>query len=139
MGVIKATELAALERAAECLRLLAHPHRLRIIQLLSQKEFTVGEIAQACGIPAPMASDHLRLMQHCGFLSSVKRGRCVYYRIVESHLTNLLSCIEGRFGVGCVEESILMNDPMMAIPSTSQSAPLSNFDGSGPFEHISAG
>ncbi|MGA1525980.1 MAG: transcriptional regulator, partial [Planctomycetota bacterium] len=38
----------ALEGAAECLRTLAHPHRLRMVQMLLQAEFTVGELAAAC-------------------------------------------------------------------------------------------
>jgi DNA-binding transcriptional ArsR family regulator len=87
-----------LERAAECLRTLAHPHRLRMIQMLLRGRYTVGELAEACGIPSHMASEHLRLMQHCGFLSPEKDGRKAYYQIVEPHLANIMACIETRFG-----------------------------------------
>jgi DNA-binding transcriptional ArsR family regulator len=96
---LKLTELEALGQAAECLRTLAHPHRLRMVQMLLQGDYTVGELAEACGIPSPMASEHLRLMQRCGFLSSEKEGRMVYYKVVEPHLKNILGCIESRFGV----------------------------------------
>lgn len=95
---LRLTELSALEHAAECLKTLAHPHRLRMVQMLLQGEFTVGELAEACGIPSPMASEHLRLMQRCGFLTSEKNGRKVFYRIAERHLANILACIEDRFG-----------------------------------------
>ena len=94
---IRLTELKALEQAAECLKVLAHPHRLRMVQMLLQGSFTVGELAEACGIASPMASDHLRLMQHCGFLASRKEGRTVYYSVVEPHLERILACIEDRF------------------------------------------
>ena len=60
--------LEALGQAAECLRTLAHPHRLRIVQMLLAGRYTVGGLAEACGIPSHMASEHLRLMQRCGFL-----------------------------------------------------------------------
>jgi DNA-binding transcriptional ArsR family regulator len=93
------TDLAALEQAAECLRILAHPHRLRIVQMLLQGQFTVGQLADSCGIPSAMASEHLRLMQRCGFLDSDRSGRQVFYRVAEPHLKNILSCIESRFGV----------------------------------------
>lgn len=96
---LKLTDLKDLEQAAECLRTLAHPHRLRMIQMLLQGKFTVGELADACGLPSAMASEHLRLMQHCGFLKSEKDGRKVYYQVTESHLKNILSCVEERFGV----------------------------------------
>jgi DNA-binding transcriptional ArsR family regulator len=95
---LRLTDLPALERAAECLKILAHPHRLRMIQMLLQGDFTVGELAEACQIPSPMASEHLRLMQRCGFLTSQKEGRKVFYRVAESHLANFLACIEDRFG-----------------------------------------
>lgn len=91
------TPLPALERAAECLKVLAHPHRLRIIQMLLRGKHSVGELAESCGIPSHMASEHLRLMQRCGFLDSEKDGRIAYYRVVESHLTRIMACIEDRF------------------------------------------
>jgi DNA-binding transcriptional ArsR family regulator len=96
----KLTDLKALEQAAECLRTLAHPHRLRIVQMLLQGQYTVGELAEACEIPSHMASEHLRLMQRCGFLAAEKDGRCTYYTVAEPHLENILGCIEDRFGCG---------------------------------------
>lgn len=97
---LKLTDLEALATAAECLRTLAHPHRLRMVQMLLQDRFTVGELAESCSIPSHMASEHLRLMQRSGFLSSEKDGRKTYYKIAEPHLANILACVEGRFGVG---------------------------------------
>ncbi len=90
--------LAALEQAAECLKTLAHPQRLQIVQLLLAGRYTVGEIAQHCGIPSHMASEHLRLMQRCGLLANQKEGRKAYYQVTELHLADLLACIEARFG-----------------------------------------
>ena len=98
-STLKLTDLKALGEAAECLRTLAHPHRLRMIQMMLQGEYTVGELAEACELPNAMASEHLRLMQRCGFLSSEKDGRKVFYRVAEPHLKNILKCIEARFGV----------------------------------------
>lgn len=91
------TDLGLLEQAAECLKTLGHPHRLRMVQMLLRGRYTVGELAEACGIPSHMASEHLRLMQRCGFMVSEKDGRHVYYRIVEPHLSNLMGCLEARF------------------------------------------
>jgi len=96
---LKLTELEALGEAAECLRTLAHPHRLRMVQMLLQGDFSVGELAEACGLPSAMASEHLRLMQRCGFLTSEKDGRQVFYRVAEPHLKQIMGCIEQRFGV----------------------------------------
>lgn len=92
------TGLDSLAQAAECLRVLAHPHRLRMIQMMLAGRFTVGELAEACELPTAMASEHLRLMQRCGFLSSEKEGRKVFYRVVDPHLKNLMKCVEDRCG-----------------------------------------
>ncbi len=90
--------LERLEAAAECLRVLAHPHRLRMVEMLLAGRYTVGELARACGIPSPSASEHLRLMQRCGLLSSQRDGKRVFYEIAEPHLSDLWSCIAARFG-----------------------------------------
>jgi DNA-binding transcriptional ArsR family regulator len=92
------TPLDALEQAAECLKTLAHPHRLRMVQMLLGGRYTVGELAEACGIPSHMASEHLRLMQRSGFLTSEKDGRKAYYQVAEPHLANIMACVEARFG-----------------------------------------
>ncbi|MCA9057661.1 MAG: winged helix-turn-helix transcriptional regulator [Planctomycetaceae bacterium] len=83
--------------AAECLKTLAHPVRLRIVQLLLNGRYTVGELAADCEIPDNVGSEHLRLLQRCGFLTSEREGRKVYYQVAEPHLQQLMACIEGRF------------------------------------------
>jgi DNA-binding transcriptional ArsR family regulator len=96
----KLTPPDALEQAAECLKTLAHPHRLRMVQLLLRGRYTVGDLAEACGIASHMASEHLRLMQRCGLLSCEKDGRKAYYAVAEPHLESLMACVEARFGRG---------------------------------------
>ena len=94
------TSLDRLEEASECLRTLAHPHRLRMIQMMLRGRYTVGALAEACGIPSHMASEHLRLMKHCGLLASERDGRKAYYRVAEPALANIMHCVEKRFGIG---------------------------------------
>lgn len=91
------TTMEALGEAAECLRTLAHPVRLRMVQQLLHGRFTVGELAVDCGIPDNVASENLRLMQRCGFLASERDGRRVYYKVAEPHLKNIMACVEARF------------------------------------------
>jgi len=92
-----ARELQGFTQAAECLKALAHPVRLRMVQLLLRGRYTVGELAEDCGVPDNVASEHLRLMQRCGFFRSEREGRKVFYRVAESHLEKIMSCIESRF------------------------------------------
>jgi ArsR family transcriptional regulator, zinc-responsive transcriptional repressor len=94
----KLIELTHLQEAADCLRTLAHPVRLRMVQLMLRGELTVGELAEACKIPSHMASEHLRMMQHCGLLARRQDGRRIYYQVVEPAVERLMECIERRFG-----------------------------------------
>ncbi len=90
----------AFSEAAECLRTLAHPVRLRMVQMLLRGRYTVGELAADAGIADNVASEHLRLMKRCGFFSSQRQGRKVYYQVVETHLQPLMGCLESRFLAG---------------------------------------
>lgn len=90
-------EMEGLTRAAECLKVLAHPHRLLMLRALRDGEHTVGELAELCGIASHAASQHLRLLMRCGLLTLERRGREIYYAIAEPHLESLLQCIESRF------------------------------------------
>jgi len=92
------TDLAAMAEAAECLRTLAHPHRLRMVQMLLRDEYTVGELADACEIPSHMASEHLGRMKDRDLLDVERRGRKMYYRVAEEGLAGILKCVESRFG-----------------------------------------
>ena len=68
--------------------------------MMLHAEYTVGELAGACEIPSHLASEHLRLMLHCGFLDCRSEGRCKYYQVAEPHLESLMACIQQRFANG---------------------------------------
>lgn len=87
----------AFTQAAECLKTLAHPVRLRFVQMLLHGRYTVGELAEDAGVPDNVASEHLRLMQRCGLFTSEREGRRVFYAIAEPHLAKIMECIESRF------------------------------------------
>ena len=65
------------------------PGRLRMVQLMLHEELTVGELAEACGIPSHVASEHLRMMQHCGLLARRQDGRRIYYQVAEPTVARL--------------------------------------------------
>lgn len=82
-----------LDAAAECLRVMAHPARIRMVEILMQGEFAVHEIAELCDLPPAQACEHLRRLKGHGLLSSQRRGKTVYYQIAHPTLPRLVGCI----------------------------------------------
>ena len=94
--VSKSLDLLSLElmqEAAECLKVLGHPIRLRMVEILMQGEFAVHEIAELCQLPPHQTCEHLRMLKSHGLLQSTRRGRSVYYQIADPRLPRLLNCI----------------------------------------------
>ncbi|MCX7044661.1 MAG: metalloregulator ArsR/SmtB family transcription factor [Candidatus Sumerlaeota bacterium] len=83
----------ALDEAAECLKAMAHPLRLRMVDILMQGEFPVGEIAGMCQLPPHQTSEHLRLLKAMGLLDCRRRGRTIFYFIANPRLPRLIECI----------------------------------------------
>ena len=94
---IELMSMETLEKAAECLRTIAHPCRLRIIEILLNEERPVGELADACGIPSNMASEHLRLLKDRGLLNSRREGRKIFYVVAEPALAMIMNCVGKKF------------------------------------------
>jgi ArsR family transcriptional regulator, zinc-responsive transcriptional repressor len=90
---LKLVPTDTLAQACECLRVLAHPVRLRIVDILMQGEFQVHELAALCQLPPPQTSEHLRLLQGRGLLVARREGRSVFYGIADPRLPALLGCV----------------------------------------------
>ncbi len=82
-----------LGQAAALLRVLAHPHRLRVVELLKDDRLSVGELSAALDLPPAAVSQHLSLMKAHRILDSKRDGREVYYRVVNRHALNVINCI----------------------------------------------
>jgi len=82
-----------IENAAEVLKTVGHPIRLRIVESLEKSEKCVGDIAAALRCRQAITSQHLNLMKDKGILSSRREGAKVYYRIENANVIKLLHCI----------------------------------------------
>jgi DNA-binding transcriptional ArsR family regulator len=80
---------AELEKVAGQFHLLSEPMRLKILQVLSVRSLTVGEIVAATGATQSNTSRHLSLLASAGVVSRQKDGQFVYYGL-SSPLTQQL-------------------------------------------------
>lgn len=84
----------AVTKAAEMLRTLAHPDRLRIIDALhTAGELPVGEITRYLNIAQSATSQHLNHMRRVGLLKTQRRGKEIWYSISDNRPIALLNCI----------------------------------------------
>ena len=90
-----------LERMAATLRVLAHPQRLRIVELLqADREAPVHTIVSRLGAPQAAVSQHLNHMRRSGLLRGARRGKEVWYSIAEPSAITVLDCIRKKHAKG---------------------------------------
>lgn len=83
----------ALDRVAHTLKAVAHPLRLRIIELLEDEEMCVSELIKALGTKPAITSQQLVLMKDRGILASRRDGSRVYYRVSNPNVVRVIQCI----------------------------------------------
>ena len=89
----------ALEEATQCLKSVAHPVRLRMLELLLEGEYSVGELAELCEVDQPTASGHLRQLRDRGILQDERQGRNVFYRVAAATaIEGIVTCMRNNFG-----------------------------------------
>jgi ArsR family transcriptional regulator len=71
---------------AEMCKVFSHPKRLELINVLRDKEMSVGELSQKLGLAIGNLSQHLAMMRERRILVSRKEGNMVYYRIANLRL-----------------------------------------------------
>lgn len=91
-------KISELQEAARTLRLLAHPFRLKIIDILesSPEGAPVNSLVAQLNIPQSAVSQHLNSMQRAGLLKSLRQGKEVWYRIDSEKPLKILNCIRTR-------------------------------------------
>lgn len=75
---------------AEFFRVLGHPARVRILELLRDGELGVGELQAALNLDSSGTSQHLGVLRRQGVLESRKEGTSVYYRVRDPRIFHLL-------------------------------------------------
>ena len=83
-----------LDRAAQILKTVAHPMRLRIVALLCRGEESVGAIAERLGTSATTVSQALGVLRQERLVAVARRDRRTRYRLEERALRQLIPCIE---------------------------------------------
>jgi ArsR family transcriptional regulator len=81
------------QHVAEVLKAIAHPLRLRIIELLENGEKCVSSIVEKLDAKQSITSQQLNMMKDKGVLACRRDGIKVYYRIANKNVIKVLHCV----------------------------------------------
>lgn len=82
------------DRAAYVLKAVAHPLRIKIIQMLNEhKELNVSTIYKNLNAEQSLISHHLINMRDKGILDIRRSGKNIYYFLVDDAVSNIIDCI----------------------------------------------
>ena len=70
---------------------MGHPARIRVLELLSQGERSVGELLPQVGLEASHLSQQLRVLRRGGLVTARRQGSNVYYALVSDDVAELLA------------------------------------------------
>ena len=83
-----------IERAAYVLKAVAHPLRIKIIQMLNEnKELNVSTIYKNLNAEQSLISHHLINMRDKGILEIRRSGKNIYYFLVDNAVSEIIECI----------------------------------------------
>lgn len=72
------------------LKVLAHPLRLSILELLCQSERTVGQLAELLRADQPIVSRHLGILKQGGLVTMRQEGSSIWHRVQNDEITRFL-------------------------------------------------
>ncbi|WP_454193310.1 ArsR/SmtB family transcription factor [Paenibacillus sp. Marseille-Q7038] len=95
---------------AEFFKALAHPMRIRILEVLSEGEKTVNEIQTILGSEGSAVSQQLAVLRSKNVVSSVKEGTSVIYSLRDPLIKELLSVAKQIFNKQLVSAISMLED-----------------------------
>lgn len=79
---------------ADLLRVIGHPTRLQIIQMLEGQEASVSQLGLKLHIEQSLLSHHLTKMKDIGILRSRREGKSTFYMLREQNIMGLFDCMD---------------------------------------------
>lgn len=88
---------------AELFKALAHPTRIRILELLGEGERSVGELQLALGAEGSAVSQQLAVLRLRNLVDTRRAGNTIYYRLRDPQVGELLAVARRMFDTHLVE------------------------------------
>lgn len=97
----------ALSMIAHRFRILSEPLRLRLINLVREREMSVTELTTELRTSQPNVSKHLKILSDSGILRREQRGNAVYYSMADRSIFTLCDVVCDSLGERLKEQASL--------------------------------
>ena len=77
---------------------LGDPTRLAILEFIRDGERSVGEIVEHLDLPQNHVSMHLGCLRWCGYVTTRREGRFVFYSLADPRVVQILELARGLLG-----------------------------------------
>jgi len=88
---------AQAEAAAELLKAMANPQRLRVLCLLIEREMSVGEINALVDLSQSALSQHLAVLREKNLVSTRREAQTVYYSVSDGLVHDIIETLHTAF------------------------------------------
>ena len=94
---------------AEFFKTLSHPLRIRVLELLSEREYSVGELLREVQIEPSNLSQQLAVLRRAGLVTTRKEGSTVYYSLMSDQIADLMGVARTILTSVLSEQAELLN------------------------------
>lgn len=95
---------------ANLFRVLGHPARVRILELLREGERSVGALQAELVLDSGGTSQHLAALRRIGLVESRREGTSVYYRVEDASVFVLLETARALITRQLTEQQSILQD-----------------------------
>lgn len=95
---------------ARFFRALAHPARIRILEILVKGGRSVQELQEALELGQPVVSQQLAVLRHQGIVTSTKQGLSVRYAVSDPAIAELLDVARRIFDSHLVDTGGMLKE-----------------------------
>jgi DNA-binding transcriptional ArsR family regulator len=101
---------------AEFFKTLAHPARIRVLELLAERDHQVAEMLPQIGIEAAHLSQQLAVLRRAGLVTSRRDGPNVVYSLTSPQVVDLLTAARRILSVVVSGQVELLADLRAELP-----------------------
>lgn len=98
------------EAKAELFRTLGHPVRIRVLELLCEREYAVHELLATLDVEPSTLSQQLGILRRAGIVRQQRRGGEVRYSLMVPSIGELLGAARTTLGVLLADRAQLQAD-----------------------------